>query len=469
MENIFIKLLNISVSASWLILVVIALRLLMRKAPKYIRCILWAMVGARLMLPVLPVSIFSLAPSKELLPPQMLYSQSPTINTGITPVDELINPVVTESLSPNPGDSVNPLQVWMYLAAIIWIAGVAIMAVYSAVSYYRLRRKTAVSVKLRDNIWLCDGIDTPFILGAFRPRIYIPSAVQSSELEYIEAHERAHLARGDHLWKPIGFVLLSVYWFSPLMWIAYWLFCRDIELACDERVIQDMDISKKKSYSVAMLDCSVAQRRITPCPIAFGEVGVKERVKNVLGYKKPMLWITVMSIVICAVVAVCFLTEPSTAKIESELEEYLHQVIIEECGPKRSEENYVCEAHEILGVKNSGDVITVYMLVMNHEYSCKDGVITQESGSHIPTVITVKKTDDDYSLVEYWTSSDGTRYVPSIREKFPWYLEEKAIRIHEYAPRHEAQCIAQAEAHFGVKYVDPYADTVWTTTAVTAD
>ena len=311
MENIFLKLLNMSIAAGWLILAVIVLRIVLKKAPKYIRCILWGLVGIRLIFPFSIESVLSLIPSKETLPQETLFSKEPTIHSGVEVVDQVVNPVFTQSFAPaSPVQSVNPLQVWTYLASYIWIVGVLVMLAYVGFSYWRLRRRLDEAVLLRDHIWQCDRIDTPFILGIFRPRIYLPSDMSKTDIEFVIAHEQAHLKRRDHWWKPLGYILLSVYWFQPLCRIAYILLCRDIELACDEKVVKAMSGEDKKAYSYALLACSVPRKMISACPLAFGEVGVKERVKSVLNYRKPAFWISAAAAVVCMAVAVCFLTNP---------------------------------------------------------------------------------------------------------------------------------------------------------------
>lgn len=470
MEQIFIKILNMSISAGWIVLAVVLLRTVLKKAPKYIRCILWAAVGIRLVFPFSFESIFSLVPSAETVPQEILLSPTPQLNTGFGSLDQVVNPIVTESFAPELGASANPLQIIGFIAAIIWIVGTAAMVIYALVSYLSLRKKVSASINLRDDIFLCDDIDSPFILGIIKPKIYIPSNTGTQELKSIESHERAHLARKDHWWKPLGFALLCMHWFNPLIWLAYILLCKDIELACDEKVIANMNIEEKKQYSSNLLNCSIDRRRIAACPLAFGEVGVKDRIKAVLNHKKATVWAISAALIVCIIFGLCFLTDPIGTNLGKELEDFLSQTIIEQHSGNYKEGEFKCESHTILGTKRQGNRTTVYMLVMYSEYNLTDGKIVDESGSHIPTVITVDKTESGYELVEFWLSDDGTRYAPSIREKFPWYLENTAIRIHLYAPQHKADCIAQAEEYFGVKYIDPYADiTFSTTTAVAGD
>ena len=313
MSGIFLKLLNLSISASWLVLVVLALRLVLKRAPKWVNVLLWGMVALRLMLPFSIESALSLIPSAETLSPEVVqFDPAPTITSGVELIDNAVNPSLSESFAAAPLASVNPLYVWTYLAGWVWLIGLGAMLLYALVSYLRLRRRVSVSLPVQDHIYLCDAISSPFILGVVKPHIYLPSGLDEVQRQNVLAHEQAHLARRDHWWKPLGYALLAVYWFNPLLWLAYTLLCRDIELACDERVLRGMDAGQVKDYSSALLACSVPRRMLAACPLAFGEVGVGARVKNALRYKKPAFWVVAASVAVCVVVAVCFLTNPRT-------------------------------------------------------------------------------------------------------------------------------------------------------------
>lgn len=313
MAAVFLKLLNLSISASWLVLAVLVLRLVSKRSPKWMNVLLWGMVALRLMLPFSIESALSLIPSAETLSPEVVrFDPAPTITSGVEFIDNAVNPSLSESFAAAPLASVNPLYVWTYLAGWVWLIGLGAMLLYALVSYLRLRRRVSVSLCVRENIYLCDAISSPFILGVVKPRIYLPSGLDEVQRQNVLSHERAHLARRDHWWKPLGFALLAVYWFNPVLWLAYTLLCRDIELACDERVIRTMDESAVKTYSTVLLACSMPRKAVITCPLAFGEVGVKERVKNALHYKKPAFWVVAASVAVCVVVAVCFLTNPPT-------------------------------------------------------------------------------------------------------------------------------------------------------------
>ena len=313
MAAVFLKLLNLSISASWLVLAVLVLRLVSKRSPKWMNVLLWGIVALRLVLPFSIESALSLIPSAETVSPAAVqFAPAPTITSGVKIIDNAVNPSLSEHFAAAPTMSVNPLYVWAYLAGWVWLIGLGAMLLYALVSYLRLRRRVSVSLCVRENIYLCDAISSPFILGVVKPRIYLPSGLDEVQRQNVLSHERAHLTRRDHWWKPLGFALLAVYWFNPVLWLAYALLCRDIELACDERVIRTMDESAVKTYSTVLLACSMPRKAVITCPLAFGEVGVKERVRNALHYKKPAFWVVAASVAVCVVVAVCFLTNPPT-------------------------------------------------------------------------------------------------------------------------------------------------------------
>ena len=313
MAAVFLKLLNLSISASWLVLAVLVLRLVSKRSPKWMNVLLWGIVALRLVLPFSVESALSLIPSAETVSPAVVqFDPAPTITSGVSIIDNAVNPSLSEHFAAVPTMSVNPLYVWTEIAGWVWLIGLGAMLLYALVSYLRLRRRVSVSLPVQDHIYLCDAISSPFILGVVKPHIYLPSGLDEVQRQNVLSHEQAHLARRDHWWKPLGFALLAVYWFNPVLWLAYALLCRDIELACDERVIRTMDESAVKTYSTVLLACSMPRKAVITCPLAFGEVGVKERVRNALHYKKPAFWVVAASVAVCVVVAVCFLTNPPT-------------------------------------------------------------------------------------------------------------------------------------------------------------
>ena len=314
MEGVFIKLLNLSIQASILIVVVLLLRFILNKSPKWMKCLLWALVAIRLVCPFSIESIFSLSPDAEVVNMDN-YVGMPNIQSEAAGTDRSVNKYV--ETHDNEGVAVekkntNPI----YFLSIIWSVGIVILAVYALGSCLKIWRRVKLSIRTTENIYICDRIDSPFIFGIIKPRIYLPSGISEEQKESVIAHEQAHIKRLDHFWKPFGFCLLTVYWFNPLCWLAYILLCRDIELACDEKVIKNMDVTQKKIYSQVLLSFSESQKQILACPLAFGEVGVKERIRSILNYKKPAFWIIAVAIVSMIVTSVLFLTSPKKKTYE---------------------------------------------------------------------------------------------------------------------------------------------------------
>ena len=317
MADVFIKTLNMGIAASWLILAVVVLRILLKRAPKRFRLLLWAAVGLRLVLPVSIESALSLVPSAQTLPEGVMYAAAPELNTGIAALNDAINPAFTAAFAPEPAASANPLQVLLPVASVIWLAGAAVMLLWALVSWLRLRRRVAEAVRLEGNMFESERVASPFVLGLIRPRIYLPFGLDEGAREQVLTHERAHIARGDHVIKPLGWLILAVYWYNPLVWLAYALFCRDIELACDERVIRRLPVSGRADYSQALLDLSRPHHGVGACPLAFGESAVKGRVKSVLTYKRPAFWLIMLAALLCIGAAVCFLTDPKAEADDS--------------------------------------------------------------------------------------------------------------------------------------------------------
>lgn len=321
MERFFLELLNRAICAGWLVPVILLLRVILKKMPKWMHCLLWGMVAVRLLVPIQLESAVSLIPSAQTVTPDVMYTEKPEIHMGIGILNETVNPVISVHFAPNPGDSVNPMQVLTAVASRVWLAGAALLLFYAAASYMRLRIhvRTAVLVKReagRRSIPVLESewVDSPFVLGLICPRVYLQTKVGEEDRNYIISHELAHIHRKDHWIKPFGYLLLAVYWFHPLLWIAYIMLCRDIEYACDERVVKRYDVEERKAYSTALLTCSVRRFRIAACPVAFGEVGVRQRVKGVLHYKKPAFWVLLAGALSLVIVAVCFLTNPKTER-----------------------------------------------------------------------------------------------------------------------------------------------------------
>lgn len=342
MNELFLKIINMSISASWLVLAVLILRFVLKKAPKWINVLLWGIVAIRLICPFSFESTLSLIPSAETIPLNIGMDTTPTINSGISAINNAVNPIISQSNTPMAGASVNLLQITIGIYEYIWIFGMIALALYTAISYWRLRRKVDTAVRYKDNIFQSENVSFPFVLGIIKPRIYLPFKMNGQYLEYVVAHEQAHICRKDHWWKPLGFLLLMIHWFNPLMWLAYVLLCRDIELACDEKVIKELGNEQRGDYTQALVACSVNRRMIVACPLAFGEVSVKERVKSVMNYKKPAFWVIIISVIVCVGVAVCFLTNPKQ-------DSYTLRIVV----PAGSQEKFVYTDEEVSTIRNS--------------------------------------------------------------------------------------------------------------------
>ena len=310
MTDVFLGFLNRSLVAAVLILAVLVIRLVFKRAPKWLLCALWALAAVRLVCPFSIESVLSLVPSAEPVQPEIIVSAHPAITSGIPAVDAIVNPPLAAAFTPSPAQSANPLQIWTFIAACIWLLGIAVLLLYAAIAALRLRLRVRTAVRLEGNVYQSEFVQSPFILGVIFPRIYLPYGLPEGAQAMVLAHERAHLRRGDQLWKPLGYLILTAYWFNPVCWLAYLLFCRDIEAACDEKVVRELGEGCKAAYSRALLACSVPRKLITACPLAFGETGVKARIRSVLNYKKPAFWLVLAAVIASVAVAVCFLTDP---------------------------------------------------------------------------------------------------------------------------------------------------------------
>ena len=328
-SGLFLDVVNISIMSSYLIAAVAVARLFMKKAPKNLCCILWLLVGIRLIMPFSFYSAFSLIPSgKDVNMASMTGSGAEiphgadTASSSAYISEETIRALGYDDAA---AESVNRPLVYLGIMSIIWLAGVFAMLIYMFISWYRIKKKVRAAVPCERGgimFYQCENIVSPFLFGFFKARIYVPFGMESDEstLDYVLKHETMHRTRKDYLAKPIGYVILAVYWFNPLVWAAYILMCRDIELACDERVIRELGGGHKKEYADALLSCSVSHQRIAACPVAFGETGVKGRVKNILSYKKPALWVIILTIIVCIVIAICFMTEKKETAVADNLD-----------------------------------------------------------------------------------------------------------------------------------------------------
>lgn len=314
MTALFLKIVNTGISAGWVVLAVLAVRLVLRKAPKWTHVLLWGIVALRLIFPFSLESALSLIPSAQTLPDQLLAGPSFQIHIGVPPVDQRVNEYLGDRYFEGVSVPTGSGRDTMTLFAVLWIVGTLLLLAYMAVSYLRLWLRLSEAVPVEENVFRSRKIEVPFVFGFLKPGIYLPWGMDSETSAYVVRHERAHIRRGDHWWKMIGFLILAVYWFHPLLWAAYLLFCRDIELACDEKVIRELPEEQRADYSQALLDCSIGRDKGTASgiifPPSFGEQDVKKRIRHILHYRKPVFWATAGAVAGCAVLAVCFLTDP---------------------------------------------------------------------------------------------------------------------------------------------------------------
>lgn len=490
MTELFLNLLNRSIAAGWLTLAIFLLRFLLKKAPRSLTCALWALIPVRLLCPVrLPCPI-SLLPSAEFLSLyEVRYAPSPSVDSGIPALNDLINPVIGSSFAPAPGASVNPLYVWMFFAGLVWAAGLICLLCHALLGLWRLHRQVREAVPYKDSVWFCDAVSSPFILGLFRPRIYLPSDLKEEVLPHVLAHEQMHLRRLDHWWKAFGYLLLLVFWFHPLLWAAYALFGRDLELACDERVIRSMDLSGKKAYSHALLSCSTGKRTALVCPLAFSEGSVKTRIKHVLSYHKPALWLVMAALILCTAAAVCFLTDPlpetvldssdilppagQNASREADTgpePEISGETILPETRSSVSLEDAISDA--VLMQNRSSDsndydlaccdftmleqvtnapadrddthTIICYGWALYQEYQISEKGIQDVGGSHVPAALTFEQDETGYRLTEYWTPRSGSYFNNDVRQRFPAYLADDGIDSQKYILSQMQSCYRQA-------------------------
>ena len=496
MDVLFLKILNMSIAASWLIIVAVILRLVLKNSPKWVTVLLWSIVAIRLICPVTIENPFSLIPGSvgngELVSKwtddyigdiDIYYPNSAhydaAIGAGRAPVSDGEGGYYVVTKHDQLGEPDTIENTVIPVLSIVWLAGIGTMFLYAAISYFQLRKRVGASILFHDRIWLCDDIQTPFILGCFKPKIYIPSGTDEVQLPYIIAHESAHLKRRDHWWKTLGYFVLTIHWFNPLVWIAYILLCRDIELACDEKVIRELNKDESISYSEALLSCSINRRTVMICPLAFGEIGVKERVKRVLNYKKPAFWIIVAALLSCIVMAVCFLTNPAEngyadeetgylsfengvieiikndstistvggvdkpqrtdTAVETELDTAISSAIMEHNNNKFYKGVFACESHTVLATEtgksaNSEEIetLTVYALALYEEYNFSEEGIQNISGACNPVALTFLVTENGYELSEYWEPGDGSQYSDDIRKKFPASILDKVWNSQNY-------------------------------------
>lgn len=431
--ELFIILLDLSYGATWIAFAVFLLRAVLKKAPVAQRLFLWLFVALRLMLPFyMPFNFISIVPNLTLVPLNITETEVPAVDTGIKAVNSIVNPIIEKNFTPVAGDSVKPMQVVIAVAIVVWLAGAFAMLFYALVSWLVLRSKVKEATPLKENIFICDRIATPFVAGLFKPKIYLPSNLSNSDTECVTAHEKSHVRRGDHLWKLFAYLLLCVYWFNPVMWVVYKSFCKDVELACDAKAIKNTTPLYRKFYAQKLVAFSTKKQNVFACPLAFCETAVESRVKSVLNYKKPKLFFALIGTILCFSMSLVSFSANSaftkyqnySATIGDELAVFVEKTLIERSHYREYEGEKWFADFKVLDVKESNDSTTLYLLATTQSYELNNGVVMTGGSGVIygETVITVTKDETGYKLVELWTSDDGEALWPSIKEKFPSYL-----------------------------------------------
>lgn len=490
------KVLNMSLTAGVVILFVMAARLLLKKLPKIYSYALWAVVLFRLLCPVSitsQVSVLGLfgtyvkessgaASTVEYIPSDIVHSEYPEVSLpgaavnlpGISEINEQINEALPQGREQLAAD---PLEAPMVICTYIWLAGIVVMLGYSIASYAALRRKLVGAVHLRENIYLADHIASPFVMGLLRPRIYLLSSLGDREQEYIILHEQHHIRRRDHVIKAVAFAALCIHWFNPLVWVAFVLSGKDMEMSCDEAVVRKMGETIRADYSTSLLLLATGQRIPAGMPLAFGEGDTKGRIRNLANWKKPGAFLTIAAALICVIaVAVCAVNpkehEDDEAIVKNKmfaaaagemeetgidpLEAAVSATILEQNQGRYSEDFFRCESHIIFETENATETllaekgeyeqyVTVYALVLQQIYDLSGGAISDKGGSHIPTAITfgIDKAGK-YMLLEYWEPKDGSYYESSIRDKFPRQAAKEAVDTQKYVLAQIQDCYAQA-------------------------
>lgn len=416
MSELFLDLIDMSLLAIPLIVVIAMLRPLLRRAPKNLFCALWALVGIRLIFPFSFESSLSLIPFERSSEQMIVEADDALLETHIDWSERAYQFIAYD---------VDELMVVLLSVGIcLWGIGMAVMFGYMLVSALRMRYKVREAIPYSKGIYLCDNIPTSFILNTLPPRIYLSSSIDDGDRPYVIAHERAHLKRLDHIWKPLGFAILCVHWWNPFVWLGYMLFCRDIEFACDEKVLCDMGSSSKKPYSTALVNCSAAVHSLS-MPLSFGTLSVKHRVRAVLDYKKPRFWLVLLSVLLCVALAVGFLTDPVRKTVSADVDAFITETIVE-MSTRYSDPEALCyEAHDVLGVEQWGEKTTIYMVCAYQTFELEDGAWTSSSAGVGPRVITVRQLENHIYLTEYWSPRDGAQNSDDIKERFPWSIETR--------------------------------------------
>lgn len=453
--NFFCNFLNINIVAAYVILAVIVLRFVLQKAPKWVRMILWSFVGIRLVIPFSIKSKVSLIPSSDSII-STRNDTMPYIQSGFSGVDTAVNSYLADHYAEGVTVPANLFNDFSSVFELIWMIGIVLMLAFFLISFIRLKRRVSTAVLLRDNIYQSERVKSPFALGIFRAKIYLPYNLSEKDMGYIITHENAHIKHGDNIIKPFAFLLLSFYWFNPLVWVSYFLLCKDIELLCDERATKNYSKDDKADYSQALLSLSNPSKMIKTCPVSFGEVGVKERVRAVLNYKKPAVWVIGSVLIVCIITGMCFLTNP---QIKTNLNEHVDSkvdAVISEHLLNNYQDSFwsgecQAEGHIVFATETKNNIIYAYSYVEYSQFGFQDDTFVPVSGFMSPAVFEIKA--DSYDLIHVSYAEDGELYHDSIKQLFP----EKYVDYALNPPDGYVELIRNQQV---TKYAQPYLDSI---------
>ena len=451
MTELFVKILNMSITASYLILAVLLLRILAKRIPRKYICLLWILAAIRLVVPFELESTVSLIPSGRTVTKEIMTDYVPQIDSGIATIDSRVNAAMTNAGAATAA-SANPMQIYMGILSIIWVAGIAVMLLLCVISYVRLDYRLVNAKPQQGRIYRCDEITTPFVLGIFKPKIYLPSSIDE-EFDYVVAHEEVHIRRFDHVTKPLAYLILMLHWFNPLVWIGFIMYCRDVELACDDRVVREMSVEERKEYASALLNCSVKQSVLSICPLAFGEIGVRSRISKVLHFNKPTKAILAVTAAITAVIVICFMTNPSSLATSGiKLDENMEQAVVDGLLSEKYDGDgpIECsvEGHVVLGTEEKDAVTKVYAIVSTAKYGFFDDKFLERGDStETPAVIHLTKDNGKYHFQKIVYPNGGTAYERALKEMFPENLYEKALHSEDYSQQLDVQRKAYVKAY----------------------
>lgn len=425
-SDIFVYVLNMSLGAVWLILAVMLIRLVFKKMPKKFRIVLWGIAAVRLVCPNLPGSPVSLVPSSQVIAPSISAGGSVVINSGISPVDIAADKIAESSVL----SSVNAAAV-TDIFSYIWLAGAVGILIYAVISYFMLKRKVGTAVLMNENVYECDRVSSPFVFGLIKPKIYLPFNISPAYRGSVILHENAHIRRRDHITKTVGFVITAVHWFNPFVILSFILLCRDIELACDESIIINMDKEQRADYMQALFDLSVGKTGISICPLSFGEVTVKERIKSVMSSKKPAKALLAVCIALCVITGACFLTDRYTQdNMPDKIKTAVDFAVLSDNDGKYLEGEYKTVSTKILRVTRGIHETKVYALCLYDEWTAQNGLLYSVSGSFTPVAMTFENASSanaPYVLKSYETPDDGSLYTDSIKRIFPVSLWARVL------------------------------------------